>query len=51
MPTKPKISITESHEIMALYFKLTGQKIDSPQKILIVHKILTDYVKAKNKSS
>lgn len=53
MPTKPKISNTEANEIMALYFKLTGRKItEEPnprEKLLNMHKLLTDYLKSKNK--
>lgn len=50
MPKKPKISISEANEIMALYYKLTGQKITTEDKLLSVYKTLSEYVEKKLKT-
>jgi hypothetical protein len=47
MPKKSKISTSEATEIMALYFKLTGEKISTPEKLEQVYKVIQDYLKTK----
>ncbi|CAN5359748.1 hypothetical protein BH10ACI1_BH10ACI1_02610 [soil metagenome] len=43
--SKFKIKPTEAQEVMNLYYKLTGEKITTPDKLEQVHKTLQEYLK------
>ena len=47
--SKPKYTIQEDKEAMEIYFKLTGERIKSPQKLEMVHKVLSEYAARKVK--
>jgi hypothetical protein len=44
---KVKISIQEAQEAMNLYYKLTGEKITTPEKLKHVHKVISEFLETK----
>jgi hypothetical protein len=42
---KFKIPTQEAHEVMEIYFKITGEKIKTEEKLERVYKILSEYKK------